>query len=123
MAGSTVSVMANSEGSGEILDSLFLAAESRYGREPAPTAQVTGVYRLRDDYLLTVQAVDGGLTLTAPGQRPVALRELPDGGFEAPGLDCELSFHRTDDGRVVLRLRQERGCQEMGLVDDRDRLV
>jgi len=109
--GAAVAVMANSEGAVEILRSTLAAAERRHAPPPGPArpampGDLTGRYLLREDYPVDILASDGHLTLTAPGQRPVDLLQLPGGRYQIPGLDCKITFQATD-GRPELRIRQE----------------
>jgi CubicO group peptidase (beta-lactamase class C family) len=113
--GAAVAVMANSEGAAEILRSTLAAAERRHAPPPDPgraaaPGGLAGQYLLREDYPVDIEASDGRLTLTAPGQRPVDLLTLPGGRYQIPGLDCEITFEDTA-GRPAMHIRQENTTQ------------
>ena len=109
-AGAAVAVMANSEGATEVLGSVLAAAERRYAPPPGaavpPRSELPGRYQLREDYPVDIQADGARLVLGAEGQPPAELVPLAGGGYQVPGLDCEITFGY--DGDVpVMRIWQE----------------
>jgi Beta-lactamase len=108
--GTAVAVMANCEGTGEVLATLLAAAQRQCAPASGQPAAATpddlvGHYLLRKDYPVQIAAGDGCLTFTAAGQRPVDLLPLPGGSYRIPGLDCEIMFRFTD-GRTTVHVRQ-----------------
>ncbi|MCX5117859.1 hypothetical protein OG992_11760 [Micromonospora sp. NBC_00362] len=102
--------MTNSEDGWELLVSVRAAVDRRYAITritPAPPADVTGRYVLRDDYPIDIALTDGQLTFAASTQQPVVLSAAPDGSYRHPDLDLEVRFVQTDDQPHVLELRQE----------------
>ncbi|MET8360955.1 serine hydrolase domain-containing protein [Micromonospora sp. NPDC005171] len=109
-SGTAVAAMTNSEDGWELLVSIRAAADRRYATTritPAPPADVTGRYLLRDDYPIDIAVTDDQLTFAAAAQQPVVLLADPDGSYRHPGLDLEVRFLRADDKRYRLELRQE----------------
>jgi CubicO group peptidase (beta-lactamase class C family) len=104
-ADTTMALMLNNDMANEVLWSVLAAADHHYGRAcvPQPVAS-TGAFRVRNGYTVTITDDGGNLALHCPGQPPLRLIPLAEGGFRAAGLDCELTFE--DDG-TVLRLRQQ----------------
>jgi CubicO group peptidase (beta-lactamase class C family) len=108
--GVAVAVMTNAEDPAEVLGAVLAVAEQRY-RTPEPTPDVTpaeavGVYLLRDSYAIEVTGADGQLAIRVAG-RPLA-RLLPQsqGRCRVEGLDCQIGFRRTDDGRPAMQISQ-----------------
>ncbi|MFB9905571.1 serine hydrolase domain-containing protein [Allokutzneria oryzae] len=106
----SMAVMVNNDMANEVLLAVLAAAEHHYGGggsapHRAPV-DVTGTYRVRDDYIVKITGEGDELTLHVPGQAPLGLRALPNGRYRAIALDCELAF-APRDGEVVLQVRQQ----------------
>jgi CubicO group peptidase (beta-lactamase class C family) len=64
-----------------------------------------GTYLLGDRPYL-VRATDNGISLTAPGQKPLRLRATTVGSYKASAADVSLEFRRGTHGAWTLLLRQ-----------------
>jgi CubicO group peptidase (beta-lactamase class C family) len=116
----SMAVMVNNEMAEEVLRPILAAAEHHHGptgsAQHRTPAELTGTYRLRDGYLVTITKDGDDFTLHTPGQPPLGLRPLSDGRFRAAALDCELTL-MDREGDTVLQLRQ----QDMTLTATRQR--
>jgi CubicO group peptidase (beta-lactamase class C family) len=114
----SMAVMINNDMAEEVLRAVLATAQHHHGptgsaRHSTP-AELTGTYRLRDDYIVKITRDGDEFVLHAPGQPPLGLRPLSDGRYQATALDCELTL-LDRDGDIVLRLRQ----QDMTLIATR----
>ena len=115
-------VMTNAQGGSAIAEEIMhsIAAEYNWPDEkPAVKAAVTvdpklladyaGKYELGPNFDLTIQVVDGHLTLQAPGQETLQLYASSSNRFFLAVMNAEMEFVRDAQGKVTKMILHQNG--------------
>jgi hypothetical protein len=77
---------------------------------PKVLARYAGRYEVRPDYVVAVEADEGGLSLTFPGQLPLRFQPTSDTELFTNSLDVTIAFEVDAKGRAqAMRIDQGRG--------------